>query len=309
MQGKQKNEAEVYGIPMGASKPDEHTLAVLSLLLSATLWGIVWYPLRLLDQAGLAGLWVTLAAYCAALLTGLHILARDRARGRGNAGALAAMALASGWCNVTFILAMLDGTVVRVLLLFFLSPLWSVLLGRLLVRERLHGDSILLLIMALGGAMIMLWNPSLGWPWPRDGADWLALSSGFAFALTNVLARRLAAVPVALKTVLSWLGVIAVALLGLLLTRPEWPGVGIGVWFGAALLGWFGFVIMTVTVLYGVSRLPVQRSAIILPIELVVGALSAWWLASETVLPQEWVGGALIIGAAFFSARAREKRE
>jgi drug/metabolite transporter (DMT)-like permease len=300
-----KNEAEVYGIHMGASKPDAHRLAVFSLLLSATLWGLVWYPLRLLEEAGLQGLWVTLAAYGAALLTAIPVLGRQRHRWREGGLTLLALALASGWCNVTFILAMLDGTVVRVLLLFFLSPLWSVLLGRWLLGEALQGRSLLLLLMALGGALIMLWNPTLGWPWPQQAADWLALASGFGFALTNVLARKLAAVPVGVKTVASWWGVILVALLCLLLTRPELPSVGMGPWFGAVLLGWFGFVVMTLSVLYGVSRLPVQRSAIILPFELVIGAVSAWWLAGETAVLQEWIGGALIVSAAFFSARSK----
>lgn len=289
---------------MRASKPDEQLLAVFSLLLSATLWGIVWYPLRLLEEAGMQGLWVSLVAYTAALLTGIPVLGRHRRRWREGGGTLLAMALASGWCNVTFILAMLDGTVVRVLLLFFLSPLWSVLLGHWLLGERLQRRSLLLLAVALAGALIMLWNPALGWPWPQQTADWLALASGFGFALTNVLARKLATVPVGVKTVASWLGVILVALLGLLLIRPELPQVGVGTWLGAVLLGWFGFVAMTLTVVYGVSRLPVQRSAIILPIELVIGALSAWWLASEAVVLQEWIGGALVIAAAFFSARS-----
>lgn len=290
---------------MGASKPDEHTLAVLSLLLSATLWGLVWYPLRLLETAGLDGLWVSLAAYAAALLLGLPVLWRMLRDGTHGGSWLLLMALASGWLNVSFILAMLDGTVVRVLLLFFLSPLWSLLLAWLLLGERLQPASLVLLVLALAGALVMLWNPALGWPWPQDGADWLALSSGFAFALTNVLARRLEQVSLGVKTVASWCGVLVVTMAGLLLLQPAWPTVGPGPWIGAVLLGWFGFVIMTLAVLYGVSRLPVQRSAIILPVELVVGALSAWWLAEETVHSQEWIGGALIITAAFISARRR----
>ncbi|MFO7552709.1 MAG: DMT family transporter [Haliea sp.] len=289
---------------MGATKPEDHTLAVPSLLLAATLWGVVWYPLRLLEDAGLAGLWVTLVAYAAALLTGLPVLWRLR-RGLPGGPVLLLMALAAGWLNLSFILAMLEGTVVRVLLLFFLSPLWSLLLAWLLLGERLHRTSFSLLALALAGALVMLWNPALGWPWPQEQADWLALSAGVAFAFNNVLARRLEQVPVAIKAVASWCGVLVVALAGLVLLQPAWPPVGPGPWLGAVLLGWFGFVVMTLATLYGVSRLPVQRSAIILPVELVIGALSAWWLAGEVVHAQEWIGGALIVTAAFISARRR----
>ncbi len=290
---------------MGPSNPNEQLLPVLSLLLAATLWGILWYPLRLLEDAGLQGLWVTLVSYCAAMLTGIPFLWRDRAHVRPHGALLTAMALAAGWCNVTFILAVLEGPVVRVLLLFYLSPLWAVILGRIILGERLHPLSVMTLVAALAGAVIMLWDPVFGLPWPRSEADWLAVSSGFAFALTNVLARKLHGVPVPLKAIASWVGVIAVALLGILLTRPVLPEVGAEPWVGAVLLGWFGFVIMTVTVVYGVTHMPVQRSAVILLFELVAGAVSAQWLANESIQPQEWLGGSLIVAAALISARRR----
>ncbi len=60
---------------------------------------------------------------------------------------------------------------------------------------------------------------------------------------------------------------------------------------------------MTVTVLYGVSHMPVHRSAVILLFELVIGAVSALLLTDEVVLMREWLGGALIVAAAYMAAR------
>ena len=53
-----------------ASKPHLAQGPVLSLLLAATLWGVIWYPLRLLDENGLNGLWTSLVSYGVALLVG-----------------------------------------------------------------------------------------------------------------------------------------------------------------------------------------------------------------------------------------------
>ena len=53
---------------MNASKHESRLLPVASLLFSATLWGVVWYPLRLLEQQGLAGAWSALISYSAALV-------------------------------------------------------------------------------------------------------------------------------------------------------------------------------------------------------------------------------------------------
>ena len=57
-------------------RSNHHVLPVLSLLLTASLWGLVWYPLRLLEGQGLSGLWVTLSSYGAALVLVAPLRAR-----------------------------------------------------------------------------------------------------------------------------------------------------------------------------------------------------------------------------------------
>ncbi len=216
---------------------------------------------------------------------------------------LAVMALASGICNVTFILAVIEGEVVRVLLLFYLSPLWTIVLGWLLLRERPALADWGVILAAMTGAVVMLWEPRVGYPLPGSRADWLALVSGFSFALANVEIRKLQEIPVVHKTFASWMGVLAVAIAWLAWTGGFVPpAVGPGVWAAAALLGVFGMVVMTLSVQYGVTHLPVHRSAILLLFELVAGALSSWWLAGEMLRPSEWVGGSLIVLSALMAA-------
>jgi len=288
---------------MITARPEHHLLPVASLLLTASLWGIVWYPLRLLEAAGLHGLWSTLASYGVLLCLFLWIFVRDRRQLAVNLPALAMLGLGAGWCNVAFILAVLEGNVVRVLLLFYLSPFWAVCLGWLLLGERPDRQSLLVFVLAVIGALIMLWNEQVGVPWPRDPADWLAVSSGFAFALSNVYVRRLQGVSVLLKSACSWAGVVLVAGLWIASVDTGLPDVGPEVWLGAVALGLCGFLLMTVSVQYGVTRMPVHRSAVILLFELVVGAVSSLLLTDETVLPREWLGGAMIVLAAWLAAR------
>lgn len=277
---------------------------VFSLLLAATLWGVIWYPLRLLEAAGMHGLWATLTSYAAALLLGfLPFWAR-----RGELGqqplTLLWLALAAGWCNVSFIMAVLEGSIVRVLLLFYLSPIWAVLLARLILGERLTAQARWIFLLAIAGALTMLWDPAIGMPWPSASGDWLAVSSGVAFAMMNVLVRRLQEVSVPVKIFVSWCGVLAVAIVWLIiLDNVSMPQLPAQVWLGAAALGWFGIFIMTFATQYGVTHMPVHRSAVIMLFELVAGALSSLWLTDEQVMPWEWVGGVLIMGAAYWSAR------
>jgi drug/metabolite transporter (DMT)-like permease len=283
---------------------NHHILPVFSLLLTATLWGLVWYPLRLLEGQGLGGLWVTLTSYGAALALGLVWLWQYRSDWKYNPLVLGMMTLAVGWCNVSFVLAVLDGTVVRVLLLFYLSPLWALLLGWLLLREHPGTSGLLVFALALAGATAMLWDAEMGMPWPRDRADWLAVSSGFAFSFSNVMVRKSHRVAMQTKAGASWLGVVLVAGTWILMVQEPFPLAEARSWASAVMLGWCGFVVMTVTVIYGVSHMPVHRSAVILLFELVVGAVSSLLLTDERVLLQEWLGGALIITAAYLAAHA-----
>jgi drug/metabolite transporter (DMT)-like permease len=284
-------------------------LPVFSLLFTATLWGIVWYPLRLLEHQGLAGPWSALISYGAALLVCSWIFIRDRQTVRKNFRNLLFMSIAAGWCNVAFIMAVLDGTVVRVLLLFYLSPFWAVCLGWILLGERLGGKSLLVFCIAVCGAMVMLWDAHIGLPWPRDDADWLAVSSGFAFALSNVYVRKMQDVGVWLKSVSSWAGLVLIAMAWIVIAGNATPSVSTGIVLYAVLLGLFGFLIMTVSVQYGVSRMPIHRSATILLFELVIGALSSMWLTDEVVLLREWIGGSMIVMAAVIAARIHADEE
>lgn len=278
-------------------------LPVLSLLFVATIWGLLWLPLRGLDAVGMNGLWSTLVGYAAALLLGLPLIWRLRAELRRNFLPLLAIALASGWCNMAFILAVLEGTVVRVVLLFYLSPLWAVLLGHFILGERMTTYAKLVMAVAMGGALMMLWVPELGLPWPQDQADWLALSAGFAFALSNVLVRKHQGISVANKAMSTWWGAVLLALGLLYLGDHSLPQVGLGAYGGAVLLGLVGLALATLAVQYGVTHMPVHRSAVIMLFELVVATVSSLLLTEETVRPIEWFGGALILTAAWLTAR------
>jgi drug/metabolite transporter (DMT)-like permease len=279
-------------------------LPLAALLFGAAFWGVSWYPLRLLESHGLVGLWSTLIIYGTALAIGLVALGILRERLRLD-GWLLLLFAASGWCNVAFILAVLEGNVVRVLLLFYLSPLWTVLLARLLLRETLSPAARLTLGMAMAGALIMLWDAETGAPWPRTDADWLALTSGFAFALSNVTVRRVQEVSVWGKTVAAWAGVVLVAGVWIYIEGLSFPPVGANVVGGAVALGALGMGAMTLAVVYGMTHMPAHRAAVVLLFELVVGAASAQWLTDEIVRPQEWAGGALILLAGWFAARAQ----
>src|SRR5512143_2988576 len=289
------------------SIPLQRTLAISSLVYAATLWGLVWYPYRLLDQAGMGGIASAFFSYAIPLLLLGWLHGRALHSARGHWRWLSALGLAAGWTNVAYVLAVLEGEVVRVLLLFYLSPLWTVLFSRFLLHEKLNRAGWAVMALAAGGALAMLWHPG-DWPLPANRAEWLGLSAGVMFAASNVISRHLGGVTEGAKAVAVWAGAALLTLIGIALKPSEldfMADAGATTWL--LLLG-VGLLIgsMTYAVQYGLARVPANQAIVIFLFELVVAAVAAYFLSEERMGMQEWVGAIMIITASLFSGHMED---
>jgi drug/metabolite transporter (DMT)-like permease len=280
-----------------------HTfLPVISCLIAATLWGLLWYPLRLMEEMGVSGLWASALIYTATLIPLLPLLWRNRSGIKQQHWALLLIGITAGWANLGFILALLEGNVVRVLLLFYLSPIWTVLLGKFLLKEQVSIMAWLSIVMAMCGAGIMLWPPDTGIMLPGNAADILAITAGFAFAIMNVMIRKTGNIPIVLKMGPACLGVLSLSAIGIFVMQPPSPVLTTATLGFAMGIGGIGMLVMTYTAQYGVTHLPVHRSAVIFLFEIVAGAVSAALLTNEIVTLREWAGGLLVVLAAWITA-------
>ncbi|GJM04225.1 MAG: hypothetical protein DHS20C09_02160 [marine bacterium B5-7] len=277
-------------------------------MVAAVLWGLLWYPLRLLEELGVPGLWSTLIIYCSAMTFLLPACWRLRVDFLNHKTDFILMGVFSGWANLAFILAVLEGEVVRVLLLFYLSPLWAILLAFFVLHERLTKIGFFALILALAGAILMFWNPELTDINRISLSDFYAITSGMAFAITNVMVRKVGDVPISMKMGSACLGVIALTLCGLSITQLQFPEITIHSGLLACFIGFPMMLVLTWTAQYGVTFLPIQRSSVIFLLEIVAGAVSAALLTDEIVRNIEYIGGALIIFAGLISV-LKEKND
>ena len=287
--------------------PLQRTLAISSLVYAASLWGLVWYPYRLLQDAGVGGIASAFFSYATPLLLMGWLHGRVLRAARGHWPWLGALGLAAGWTNLAYVLAVLEGEVVRVLLLFYLSPLWTVLFARFLLRETLNRAGVAVMVLAAGGALVMLWQPG-DWPLPGNRAEWLGLSAGVMFAASNVISRHLEGVAESAKSVVVWAGAAVLTLAGLALNPSQLDFMGeaaTAIWL--LLLG-VGVLIgsMTYAVQYGLARVPANQAIVIFLFELVVAAIAAYFLSDERMGLQEWIGAAMIITASLFSGHMED---
>ena len=273
-------------------------------MFGAATWGIIWYPFRLLAQAGMDGIWSTVIAYGVGFAFAVMVFPRVAASLLRAPPLAWVMALTIGWSNLAYVLGVLEGEVMRVLLLFYLAPLWTVPLARLLLHERLDARGFVVMAIAFAGAMIMLWHPAMGMPWPGSRAEWLGVGAGFCFALGNVLVRKIEQMDDVSKSIAILAGVTAVAI-----AYAPFSAMGAGEAFSIAatrlpvILGvGLALIGMGLSLQYGLSRLPANRAIVILLFELVVAAVAAYALAGEVMRPQDWIGGALIVIASLLPA-------
>src|SRR5208283_3604392 len=100
---------------------DRAPYPALVLLFSASLWGISWWPLKLLASAGVQGAALAMMTYGAVGVCGLPLLWRQRQHWRQRPGLLLWMMVVGGWAAASFVMMLADGDVVREMLLFYLA--------------------------------------------------------------------------------------------------------------------------------------------------------------------------------------------
>src|SRR4051812_1518632 len=101
------------------------TLAKLACAYSGLVWGLFWIPLRTLNGSGVRDLWAVVAFYVAPLvLSFVVMLWRWRETRAGGLG-LQITGFVSAFGLVLYSVSVLYTDVVRAMLLFYLTPIWS----------------------------------------------------------------------------------------------------------------------------------------------------------------------------------------
>lgn len=280
--------------------------AAAALVINALIWGVSWWPFRTLQGYGLHPLWSTALVY---VLVFTLLLAFRSGSWRGVLAhpGLWLLALTSGLTNVGFNWAVTVGDVVRVVLLFYLMPAWSVLVAWLVLKEKPTAASLLRLALAMAGVLIVLKTPDSPWPFPQGGADWLALMGGLTFAITNALLRKLQHAP-SDACMLAMFGggallALVVALVGVsqhIVPVPALQTAGIQVVVALSV----AFVVSNMALQYGAARLTASTTALVMLTEILFASTSAALLGAANFTPRIVLGGSLIVLAAVLSALA-----
>lgn len=288
-------------------------LPTFGILLSAMLWGSLWIPLRQISNAGLSGVWAALMVYGAPLLVMVPIVLL----GRGRLGHFGLAALwvgaTSGICNTFYSIGVVYGEVGKVVLLFYLNPIWSAILERLILKTPITRARLVTIVIGFAGMAILVGDEN-GIPLPHGLAEWFGVLASIFWALSLIGMAMSGSAGIIPKTffqfvfglltssfilVLHWLPGATYPQGDQLLVALPWVIAAVALWVvpGMALSFW------------AVSLMSPTRAAILFMFEALVGVLSAAILTDEPFGWREIIGGSMILGAGLLDVMVGAKHQ
>ena len=276
-------------------------LAMLIVAISGLVWGIFWIPLRALTEAGIAGVWTIVLFYILPALLLLPVMWFRREQIRKAGWSLHVAGMLAGGALVLYAGALVFTDVVRALLFFYLTPLWSTFLARLTIGEAITGRRWGTIVLALIGLFLIL-RVDTGFSGSLRSGDIMGLASGVVWAMAAVWMKS-ASSGDGIDFTLSyfaWGSVAALLLTALPLeseqTVPSWGSI-------RDVLPWVLPVVLILVippsfaVMWGATVLSPGLLAILFMTEISAGAITAAIWADEPFGSREIVGVLLITAA------------
>ena len=274
-------------------------------VLAGAMWGLYWVPLRRVQDLLQAGPWATFIA----VLIGALVLLPWGWRGRRRlqrTGARGLLGLALGGASfVLYSNGLLYGKVAVVILLFYLTPIWSTLIQRFWLRHAVSRWRYAAIVFGLIGISLVLHGSHGSIPLPRTLGDGLGLLSGFLWAVASTgIYEHGNSGPSESNFCFCAGGAVAALLLALTLDGEAvaWASadnIAAGL-FWLALLGCGWWAASLTGFMWAAQKLEPPRVGILLMSEVIVGSVSAALFAQEPFGGLMGLGGAILVVAASF---------
>ena len=272
-------------------------LASAIVLLTGVLWGVYWVPVRAIAELGLDGAWGTAAITAAATLVLLPVVIADRTALCGKDGLGIASIMFGGAAFALYSIGFLYGKVALVVLLWFFSPVWSVLIAKYLLRWQVPRLRLVAIAVGLAGLFIMLGGDG-GLPVPGNLGEWMAFIGGLIWAFATAGMRLKSDVRPLASAFLFSLGAAVMSLLAAPQLEPLpriAPADLATIAVTVLLTGAFWWVLSIAALMWAAVRLDPARVGILLMTEVIVGSVTAAVFAGEFLSMREMIGGALVI--------------
>ncbi len=281
------------------AKYSTQTIARFACLYAGAIWGIFWIPLRAINEVGISGLWSSAIWFIVPTIILLPISFHRWRSIKSGGFRLQITALLSGLTLFLYTLAFLYTDVVRAMLLFYLTPIWSTLIAAFVLGESITLPRVIAIFLAIFG-MLIIFGLGLNIPIPNNIGDWLGLCSGITWAVTVVRIRKYESESATDMTIgfFFWCAVMALTIC-LVLAPNNAPSFG---QMQPTLVWLFPFMAIIVipgafASLWGPKFVSPGLASLLMMTEIIFGSITAALFANEPFGLREITGVLLIASA------------
>lgn len=288
-------------------------VAMLAVALSGAVWGTFWIPLRALDGSGITGVWAVLLFYILPTFCLAPIAFLRRAQIAKGGWSLHIAGILAGVSLVCYAGALVFTEVVRALLFFYLTPIWSSFLARAVLKEPITKLRWITIGLGVLGLLLIL-KVDTGVRGGLNVGDWMGIAAGFVWAIAAVCMKSDdGGNGIDFTLAYFFWGSVAALMMTILLSEgaqevPQWETI-------RAVLPWFTLVAIVLiippalAIMWGATVLNPGLLAILFMTEISAGTVTAAIWASEPFGVRELAGVVLITAASVFEPASKMFRD
>lgn len=162
--------------------------AMLIIFISASIWGVLWVPLRFVEQLGLTGLWSNFFFLALPVIPLSYFFIGTLWREQSNWLGYFIIGLFIGIGFACYLAGLTLGSVTKTTVLYYLNPAWATLFGIIILGEHQTVSRWFSILLGLVGCILVvnLDFQSFGF----DYYDIFGFASGLVWSLGAVTVRR-----------------------------------------------------------------------------------------------------------------------
>ena len=271
------------------------------IVVSSCAWGLYWLPLRSIEEAGIVGSWSIVFVNACPLLILVPLLLFNLDQLKIYQRPIFFAGFMIGAAFTFYANGLVETSVIRATLLFYLSPIWSTIIGIIWLKERLTIARVISIIIALLGLIFLLYNFDNQENKALNFGDFSSVLSGLFWALGASILKKWSKVPIlSLTTVVYFSTSILSILLAIIVYEAAIPSFSLIMENFVLAFTWSVVVLLpSFCIIFRISQILFPgRVGILMMSEVVVAVISAKiFLPEEQMFVLQWVGAIAILTA------------
>ena len=274
---------------------------ILSLIIvvSSCAWGLYWLPLRSIEQSGIVGSWSIVLVNACPLLILVPLIFFNIDKLKKYPKPIFFAGIMIGAAFTFYANGLVQTSVIRATLLFYLSPIWSTIIGIIWLNERLTIARVISIIVALIGLILLLYDFRNQETVMLNFGDFSSILSGLFWALGASILKKWSKLPIIPLTAIVYFSTTSLSiLLAIIVYKAPIPSLAlIGQNFSTAFI-WSVIVLLpSFCIIFRISQIFFPgRVGILMMSEVAVAVISAKiLLPEEQMVILQWIGASAIL--------------